>query len=329
MCTALSLTAKDGSHLFGRNMDIEYSFNQSVLLTPRHFGYKNRATGEVEQTKYAIIGMGTLIDEHPSYADVCNEKGLAAAGLNFPKYAHWDDKSVEGKTNIAPYDLLLWVAANFETVKEVKEALKNVVLVGVPLNEQVPISPLHWMICDKTGESIVVEKTVNGLKVMDNKVGILTNAPTFDWHLTNLTQYMGLTATQPQDTAWGEQNLKPLGQGLGAFGLPGDYSSPSRFVKAAFLRNHIDYADVNYSGMSEFFHILNGVAMVRGSVVTPQHLNDITLYTSCIDQEKGIYYYKTYTNHSISAINMHHEDLDAKEVKLFTFNDEFTVTQQN
>lgn len=124
MCTALSLTAKDGSHLFGRNMDIEYSFNQSVLLTPRHFGYKNRATGEVEQTKYAIIGMGTLIDEHPSYADVCNEKGLAAAGLNFPKYAHWDDKSVEGKTNIAPYDLLLWVAANFETVKEVKEALK-------------------------------------------------------------------------------------------------------------------------------------------------------------------------------------------------------------
>ncbi len=81
--------------------------------------------------------------------------------------------------------------------------------------------------------------------------------------------------------------------------------------------------------MSEFFHILNGVAMVRGSVVTPQHLNDITLYTSCIDQEKGIYYYKTYTNHSISAINMHHEDLDAKEVKLFTFNDEFTVTQQN
>ena len=185
------------------------------------------------------------------------------------------------------------------------------------------------MICDKTGESIVVEKTVNGLKVMDNKVGVLTNAPTFDWHLTNLTQYMGLTATQPQDTACGEQNLKPLGQGLGAFGLPGDYSSPSRFVKAAFLRNHIDYADVNYSGMSELFHILNGVAMVRGSVVTPQHLNDITLYTSCIDQEKGIYYYKTYTNHSISAINMHHEDLDAKEVKLFTFNDEFTVMQQN
>lgn len=329
MCTALSLTAKDGSHLFGRNMDIEYSFNQSILLTPRHFNYKNRATGEIEQTKYAIIGMGTIIDNHPSYADVCNEKGLAAAGLNFPRYAHWDNNPIEDKTNIPPYDLLLWVASNFETVKEVKEAFKNVVLVGVPLNEKVPIAPLHWMICDKTGKSIVVEQTVNGLKVMDNNVGVLTNAPTFEWHLTNLTQYMGLMVTQPQDVKLGEQELHPLGQGLGAFGLPGDYSSPSRFIKTAFLRNHIDYANVNYAGISEFFHILHGVAMVRGSVVTPQNLNDITLYTSCIDQERGIYYYNTYNNHSISAIDMNHEDLDAKELKLFKFNDEFSFNQQN
>lgn len=329
MCTALSLTAKDGSHLFGRNMDIEYSFNQSILLTPRRFDYKNRATGEMNQTKYAVIGMGTIIDEHPCYAELFNEKGLAAAGLNFPNYAHWDEKAIEGKTNIPPYDLVLWVTANFETVQEVKEALKDVVLVDVPVNEQTPIAPLHWMICDKTGESIVVEKTVNGLSVMDNKVGVLTNAPTFDWHLTNLTQYMGLTPTQPKDTTLGEQELHPLGQGLGAFSLPGDYSSPSRFVKAAFLRNNIDYANVNYSGISEFFHILNGVAMIRGSVVTPQHLNDITLYTSCMDQERGIYYYNTYTNHTVSAINMHNEDLDAKEIKSFKFNDEFAVTLQN
>ena len=329
MCTGLCLSTKDGKHLFGRNLDVPASYNQAVQIVPRNFKWLNVATQETITSKYACIAMGIVIDNHPLLFDGVNEKGLAGGGLNFTHFAKFSSTAVKDKISLSASDFVYWVLSTFSSLSELKETLPSVILTSIPFKPDLPVAGLHWIFTDKTGESIVVEKTVNGLKVMDNKVGVLTNAPTFDWHLTNLTQYMGLTATQPQDTTWGEQNLKPLGQGLGAFGLPGDYSSPSRFVKAAFLRNHIDYADVNYSGMSEFFHILNGVAMVRGSVVTPQHLNDITLYTSCIDQEKGIYYYKTYTNHSISAINMYHEDLDAKEVKLFTFNDEFTVMQQN
>lgn len=329
MCTALSLSTKNGTHLFGRNMDVEYSFNQSVLLTPRNFTYKNRGDNQECQTKYAFIGMGTLIDGHPCYAEAFNEEGLGCAGLNFPGYAHYEDEAIQGKTNLPPYDMILWVVANFKTIDEVREALKNVNIVKRPVNEQTPISPLHWMISDKSGHSIVVEKTAESFKVMENRVGVLTNAPTFEWHVTNLTQYIGLKPTQPSETKWGEEDLKPLGQGVGGLSLPGDFSSASRFVKTAFLRNYIDFTHEDYSGLTEFYHILNSVAMVRGSVVTPQHKNDITLYTACMDQDKGIYYYNTYSNPHLTAISLHQQDLDAKEIKSFWFNTEFKIDFQH
>lgn len=329
MCTALTLTTKEGYHLFGRNMDIEYSFNQRVELVPRNFSYTNKATNVFEKIKYAMIGMGTMIDDHPLLAEGLNEKGLACAGLNFPKYAYWEEELVEGKINIPPYDIILWILGNFETIKELRPVLETINIVKKPFNETTPLPTLHWIVADKEGDCIVIEKTKEKLSIFDNKVGVLTNAPTFDWHVTNLHQYMETSPLQPNDTKWSDEELVPLGQGVGGIGIPGDFSSISRFVKAAFLRSNIVFGEGEFSGLCEFFHILNSVAMVRGSVVTPQNLNDITQYTSCMCQEKGMYYYNTYNSTQINVIDMHKEDLDGSEVKIFDYRDKWVVSYQN
>ena len=329
MCTALTLRTKEGYHLFGRNMDIEYGFNQSVALVPRNFSYENVVTDKEEKTRYAMMGMATVIENHPLFAEALNEKGLACAGLNFPGYTYWEEDMVEGKTNIPPYDLILWILSNFETVKEVKLALQDVNIVGKRFRDAIPLPTLHWIVSDKSGDCIVIEKTKEKLSVFDNKVGVLTNAPTFDWHITNLHQYMGESTTQPSNTKWSDQELSPLGQGMGGIGLPGDFSSPSRFVKTAFLRSNAVLGEGEYSGISEFFHILNSVAMVRGSVVTPNEQNDITQYTSCMCQEKGVYYYNTYNNNQINVIDMKKEDLDSPHIKVFPYQDKLAMHYEN
>lgn len=329
MCTVITLTTKEGNHLFGRNMDVEYSFNQEIILAPRKFNYKNTVTGSIEQTKYATIGMGTIIDNHPLFADALNEKGLACAGLNFERYAYWEDEVVDGETNIAPYDVILWILTNFETVEQLKPALEKINIVKKPFNENTPLPTLHWIVSDKNGDCIVIEKTKEKLSVFDNNVGVLTNSPTFDWHITNLSQFMGISTHQPNERKWSNQELKPLGLGTGGRGLPGDSLSTSRFVKAAFLRSHIDFGDDEYAGIIECFHILNSVGMVRGSVVTPDQKYDITQYTSCMCQEKGIYYYTTYNNMQINAIDMNKEDLDSNELKVFPYEDALRIRRIN
>ena len=328
MCTALTLTTNEGYHLFGRNMDIEYTFGQTPVVVPRNFKYQNKATGEMKNTKYGLIGMAVVVDNHPLLAEALNEKGLACAGLNFPA-SHWEDENVEGKENIPPYDLILWITSNFETIEELRPHLDNINLVKKPFGENMPLPTLHWIVTDKSGKSIVIEKTKDSFRVFDNEVGVMTNAPSFDWHITNLHQYMGMRPTQPECPTWSDLKLIPLGQGTGGIGLPGDSSSPSRFVRVAFARAHAVTENKENSGIVEFFHILNNVAMVRGSVVTIEGKNDITQYTSCMCQEKGVYYYNTYNNNQINAIDMHKEDLDSDKLKIYPYNDTQVFNHEN
>lgn len=329
MCTALTLKTKDGKYLFGRNMDIEYNFNQAVHLVPRNFKYKNVATNKINSTKYAIIGMATIIDNHPLFADGINEKGLACAGLNFPGYAYYSESLVEGKNNLPPYDLILWILSNFESVEELKSQINDLNLVNKQLNQFTPLPTLHWIVSDKSGNCLVIENTKEKLSIYDNEIGVLTNSPTFDWHKTNLIQYMGLSCEQPKDTKWSGLNLTPQSQGLGMFGIPGDFSSASRFVRTAFLRSRLDSLKTDFCGISEFFHILNNVAMVNGSVKTLEGKYDITQYTSCMDQNECIYYYNTYNNNMINSISMNNENLDSKEIKIFPYMNVLNINNQN
>ena len=329
MCTGLALETKDGLHLFGRNKDIEYSFNQSIIFIPRNFKCVNKSNKKELTTKYAVLGMGTIFDDYPTFADGMNEKGLGCAGLNFPVYVSYSKEDIEGKTNIPVYNFLLWVLANFSSVEEVKEALKNANIVDIPISENIPNTTLHWMISDITGKSIVVEQTKEKLNVFDNNIGVLTNSPTFDWHVANLNQYVGLRYNQVPEFKLGDQSLTALGQGTGLVGLPGDFTPASRFIRVAFLRDAMIKNDKDSIDLIEFFHILNNVAMVRGSTRTVEEKSDLTQYTSCMCLEKGIYYYNTYENNQINAIDMNKENLDGNEIKTYKYNKTLSINHVN
>ncbi|MDU5491336.1 MAG: choloylglycine hydrolase [Clostridium perfringens] len=329
MCTGLALETKDGLHLFGRNMDIEYSFNQSIIFIPRNFKCVNKSNKKELTTKYAVLGIGTIFDDYPTFADGMNEKGLGCAGLNFPVYVSYSKEDIEGKTNIPVYNFLLWVLANFSSVEEVKEALKNANIVDIPISENIPNTTLHWMISDITGKSIVVEQTKEKLNVFDNNIGVLTNSPTFDWHVANLNQYVGLRYNQVPEFKLGDQSLTALGQGTGLVGLPGDFTPASRFIRVAFLRDAMIKNDKDSIDLIEFFHILNNVAMVRGSTRTVEEKSDLTQYTSCMCLEKGIYYYNTYENNQINAIDMNKENLDGNEIKTYKYNKTLSINHVN
>ncbi|EJT6500957.1 choloylglycine hydrolase [Clostridium perfringens] len=329
MCTGLALETKDGLHLFGRNMDIEYSFNQSIIFIPRNFKCVNKSNKKELTTKYAVLGMGTIFDDYPTFADGMNEKGLGCAGLNFPVYVSYSKEDIEGKINIPVYNFLLWVLANFSSVEEVKEALKNANIVDIPISKNIPNTTLHWMISDITGKSIVVEQTKEKLNVFDNNIGVLTNSPTFDWHVANLNQYVGLRYNQVPEFKLGDQSLTALGQGTGLVGLPGDFTPASRFIRVAFLRDAMIKNDKDSIDLIEFFHILNNVAMVRGSTRTVEEKSDLTQYTSCMCLEKGIYYYNTYENNQINAIDMNKENLDGNEIKTYKYNKTLSINHVN
>ncbi|WP_426351110.1 choloylglycine hydrolase [Alloiococcus sp. CFN-8] len=329
MCTALTLMSQDGYHFFGRNMDIEYNFNQSVILVPRKYQWENVITKEMQSIKYAILGMGTVINNHPLLADGFNEKGLACAGLNFPDYCYHSPEPHEGKTNIGPYDFMLWMLSNFETVSEVRSALTNINLVNIPFAPGVGIATLHWIVYDKKDDCIVIEQTRDKFSVFDNKIGVLTNPPTFDWHIENLNQYITLSSHWVDDTEWYNQKLSPFGGGLGLHGMPGDSYPPSRFVRAAFFKSHSRFTQDEASTFTEFFHILYNAAVPSGAIIKKQDKDSVTIYTSCMSLERGVYYYTTYKNLQINAVDLFKEDLDGDQLKTFEYIDTPKVHIQN
>ncbi|MEG0752366.1 MAG: choloylglycine hydrolase [Angelakisella sp.] len=324
MCTALILETQDKNVLFGRNLDWVYNLEQSPVLVPRNFRWYNKVSSEWFSNPYAILGIGDILDKQPLLLDGINEEGLACAALYFPGYAKFNDKKEANKTNIAPLDITYWVLSKFQTVEQVAYALNNVNIVRFP-----EYGDLHWIVADKSGKSIVIEKTDKGLNVYDNDIRVLTNSPSFDWQTTNLNQYIPITPIQPSDVYWSEQKLSPVGKGLGTLGMPGDYSPPSRFIRAAFAKTNMPVPENEIIGISEFYHILNNVAVVNGSVVTRENLKETTLYSSCMNLQKCIYYYNTYYNNRINAINLLSCDLNSSSIQKFELLTTLDINHQN
>jgi choloylglycine hydrolase len=317
MCTSLTLKTKDGYNIHGRTMDFGMTFNQSVHIIPRNLTWVNILDKKENKTKYALVGMAVVTDNHPVLADGVNETGLTCASLYFKGFTKYEKKTVENKENIAPYDFVLWALSQFRNLDEVKEALKNIEIVDKTLSFLNVSPPLHWILSDRSGKSIVIEKTKNGIEVFDNPVGVMTNSPNFEWHLNNLRQYIGITPKQFDSSEIGSLSLSAFGQGSGTFGLPGDFTSPSRFVRATYLKNNISQINNEIEGVTGVFHILSNCAVPKGSVLMIEGNVHNTIYTSAMCSESGTYYYNTYENHQISAVNLFNEDLDATSIKAF------------
>ena len=304
MCTAICY--RRNSSYFGRNLDLDRGYGEGVVITPRNYEIGMRCEKPIK-SHYAMIGMATVVKDHPLYFEATNEKGLSVAGLNFPKNAVYHHLS-QGRVNVAPFELIPWVLARCACVDEAKDLLENINLVDLDFNEQLPLSPLHWMISDRKC-SIVAEPLKDGLKIYDDPFDVLTNNPPFEYHCANVSNYMGLSAGQAISRFEERIPVENYSLGLGALGLPGDYSSASRFIRALFVKENSVSENNERSNVNQFFHILDSVAMPRGCVRSAQGF-EYTRYSSCCNSDRGIYYYRTYDDIDIKAINMHDVDLD-------------------
>ena len=316
MCTGISFKAKD--HYFGRNLDLERSYNERVVITPRNFKFDMRHK-QALVNHYALIGMATVMNDYPLYYEATNEKGLSMAGLNFPQNADYKPYE-ENKDNISPFEFIPWILGQCTTIGEVKELLNKINLVNTNFSEQLPLSPLHWIISDKN-ESITVESVKDGLKVYENLYGVLTNNPTFDYHLMNMNNYMHLHEGPTTNQLSNTYTLDNYSLGLGAFGLPGDFSSASRFVRATFVKSKSVVKESEKENVNQFFHILRSVAMPLGCVLAKNGDFEYTRYSSCCNTDKQIYYYTTYYNQAITQVNMHDVDLNSNTLFQYHLNE--------
>ena len=324
MCTAI--TYASGDHYFGRTLDLDHSYQETVAVTPRRFPLLFRRAPAL-QTHYALIGMALVADGYPLYYDASNEKGLSMAGLNFPASARYLPEQ-PGWDNIAPFEFIPWLLGQCADLAQARRLLSRIRLIDLPFHDQLPLSPLHWLIADQSG-SIVAEALEEGVRVYENPVGVLTNEPPFDFQLFHLSHYMQLTRETPRSSFGAGLELKPYCLGMGAMGLPGDLSSASRFVRAAFTRLNSVSGPSEEEAVSQFFHILDSVSQTRGCARAPSGRYEITVYSSCCNMDRGIYYYTTYENRQISAVDLHREDLEGTAVVRFPLAGEQRIRFQN
>ena len=309
MCTAATYKTKD--FYFGRTLDYEFSYGDEVTITPRNFEFKFREVDDIK-SHYAIIGMAFVTEDYPLYYDAINEKGLAIAGLNFVGNAHYKEKQ-EGKDNVAQFELIPWILSQCSNVNEARNLIEKMNVLNTPFSDKLPLASLHWIISDST-QSITVESVIDGIKIYDNPVGVLTNNPSFDKQMFALNNYMYLSPKQPRNTFCENLALDAYSRGMGGLGLPGDLSSSSRFVRGAFTKVNAISGESEEESVSQFFHILGSVDQQLGCCEVADGKYEITLYTSCCNVTKGIYYYNTYENHQISAVDMHVENLDSDKM---------------
>lgn len=325
MCTCISY--QTNHHYFGRNLDLDYSYEESVTVTPRHFPFVFR-NGKTIGQHPALIGMAYVCDSVPLYYDAANEAGLAMAGLNFPGNAVYqppggaamtrteaarpilsdEQTSADGIAEVAPFEFIPWVLARCASLAEARRLLARTRLVDEPYSAGLPNAQLHWMIADRTG-AIVVEPLADGLRVTDDPVGVLTNNPPFEWQIMNLNNYRHLSPYDRESTFAEGLGLEAYSRGMGGIGLPGDLSSASRFVRAAFAKMNAVCDGTVEGSVSQFFHLLGAVEQTRGCARLDGGRYEITIYSSCCDTDAGVYYYRTYENSAISAVDMHREEL--------------------
>ena len=323
MCTSISLTTKD--HYFGRNLDMECSYDEKVIITPRKYPLKFRHLREIDE-HFAMVGIGISVNDYPLYYEATNEKGLSMAGLSFRTSAVYNDFDID-KENVCVFELIPYILGKCSSVDESREVLENINIVSTQFNDELEVAELHWMISDRD-YSITVECVQDGLKVYYNPVHVLTNNPEFPMQIFNLNNYMNLTREEPETRFAEGFDLNKYSRGMGAIGLPGDLSSMSRFVRGAFTRLNSVCGESESESISQFFHILDSVSQTQGCVRVEDGFEK-TIYSSCCNTDKGIYYYKTYNNSQLSAVALYNENLDKNGLITYNLINEQHVKFQN
>lgn len=292
MCTAL---AKIGERkLFGRTLDVPASYGEGIVITPR-FLPLSFSDGSEAAEHLALIGMGILKDGKALYFDAMNEAGLCAAALNFPRLSKYFPPRKREK-EIASYEFILKILSRCKSVFEAKLELCGAAINDLPFSKDTPTTPLHWIVADGN-EAITVESTENGLSVYPNECGVLTNSPDFPFQEKRAAEFSAMSTKNPAPSS----ESPYFSEGYGAFGLPGDFTSPSRFIRADFLGKSVL---TEGDEVSSFFHIMDNLQLPSGAVTDENGAPSKTLYTSCMDREQLVYYFHTYQNRRICAVRL-------------------------
>lgn len=319
MCTSIAMFSESGC--CGRNLDLEVSFGEQVVITPRNHPFHFHELEDLND-HHALIGMANVASGQPLYAEAMNEHGLYMAGLNFPGNACYDRPDDRARYHAAPYELIPWILGSCRNVTEAKALLSSFAPLARPFSltadgsRTLPLAELHWHICDGS-RALVLETTVDGVYLYEDPIGVLTNNPPFPFHQMNLQQYLGLSSANPKCRFAENAGLRPFGEGMGALGLPGDASPASRYVKAAFHKLNSPQEKEETAQVIQCFHILDAVQMVKGSVITAQGRPDRTIYSCCITPCSMTYYYKTYEDPQLHAVTMHPEDRIGDRLQCF------------
>ena len=318
MCTAINMQSLHGDIYFGRTMDFSYPLDPELFVVPKGFEWNNLLETHTIRTQYSFMGIGQDISPI-IFADGVNEMGFAAATLYFTGYAHYDDADSRdpSKVTMAALELVNFLLSECASVEEAAAMLPSIQIVGVKDAVTSSIAPLHWIMADRSGKCMVVEKMADGLHIMDNPIGVLANSPDFKWQMTNLRNYIGTAVTQQQEAEWDSVKLTPFGQGAGTAGLPGDFAPPARFVRTAFQKSHTPLPSNREEAIVTCFHIMENVSIPKGTVITNRDTADYTQYTAFIDLNAQEYFFKTYYNNQIVSAKLP-ETLDStKEILTF------------
>lgn len=309
MCTAITLQSEQGETFFGRTMDFSYDIQPEIYIVPKGYIWNSHLDMSLVTNKFSFIGIGQKLDGILGFFDGVNEEGFTAATLFFAGYAQYSTQSPYSNSKpIASIDFLHYILGKCESIEALKILLNDISIIGMPDPVTQSVAPLHWMATDKSGRSIVIEQTKDGLKYFDNSVGVMANSPDFQWHMTNLRNYIEVSPEQTEEAIWGNLRLKPFGQAGGTMLLPGGYTSPERFVRTIFLKTHVPTPKNTNEAIVSCFHIMESVSIPRGAVISSRNTYDYTKYTAFINTNTCEYFFKTYDNLQIVKASLFDDD---------------------
>jgi len=321
-CTGIMLKTKDGKTVSGRTLEFGVEVSTSLIAVPMNYqfvGKTDNGGGLKYKSKYAMAGIITYTDMN--IADGMNSAGLSCGAFYFPTIAEYTPLTKENQSKaLSPVDFNNWILAQFATVDEVRKAIENEKVVIVPTvldGWGAAAPPFHYVVYDKSGKSIVIEPIKGNLVVYDNPIGVMTNSPSFDWHMTNLRNYTNLKTENANSMTINGVTFKQLGQGTGMNGIPGDFTPPSRFVRATAFSVTALPAETTFDAIKDVFHILNNFDIPKGfsrEVVKGEIYADYTQLTCARDPQTLKYYYKTYNNQTVKEFDLNSFDSNSKEI---------------
>lgn len=324
MCTSIVYENAVHDFFLARTMDFSIPLEGQPIYIPSGYSFYKKEEGKGFESIYSFVGAGRLFQEY-TFADGINEAGLGIASLYFADDAYYEEnKAIEG-LSLAPHDVVAFVLGTCQTVEDVKEKIQGINI--VPEDHLVinGVLPLHWIVTDKSGSSIVIEPVKEGLKIYDNPVGVMANSPNFPWHLTNLNQYAHLSNTSKQTGVYQEFIAKGNGAGSGALGLPGDYTSISRFVHLAFMNQYTEKVQSTEASIQMISRMLSAVYIPKGVKIKANGAIDYTQFTSFMDLSGATYYINFYETNRFNQLSL--KDLAKnKEPKIFDVNQSMVVT---